>query len=83
MPNNFICQMLLEQFGHPIISTSATLPGHEYMNDPDEIARVFEHSVDLFIDTDYGGIEPSTIIDFTGDEAKILRKGKGFKDDLY
>ena len=83
VPDNFICQTLLSEFGHPIISTSATLPGREYMNDPDEIAAFFEHTVDLFIDTDYGGVEPSTIIDFTADDPKILREGKGFENDLH
>lgn len=83
VPDNVICHTLLEEFGHPIISTSATLPGHEYMNDPEEIAEVFEHQVDLFIDSDFGGTEPSTIIDFTQDEPVILREGKGYNDSLF
>ncbi len=83
VPDNVICHTLLEEFGHPIISTSATLPGHEYMNDPDEIAEVFEHQVDLFIDSDFGGTEPSTIIDFTQDDPVILREGKGYSDSLF
>lgn len=82
VPDNNICQTLLHEFGHPIISTSATLPGREYMNDPDVIAEVFEHTVDLFLDNDVGGTEPSTIINFTGDRPEILRQGKGYRDDL-
>lgn len=83
VPDDNVCQMLLHEFGHPIISTSASLPGQQYINDPEEIADRFDHNVDLFIDTDFGGAEPSTVIDFTGDEPQILREGKGFRNDLF
>jgi len=82
VPDNRICHTLLEELGNPIISTSATLPGHEYLNDPYEIYEVFEHKVDLFIDSDMGGIEPSTIIDLTTDDPVILREGKGYSEDM-
>ncbi|MBN1482015.1 threonylcarbamoyl-AMP synthase [candidate division KSB1 bacterium] len=82
VPDNEICRNLLAEFGHPIISTSASLPGRDYMHDPDEIIQVFEHTVDLFIDNDFGGTDPSTIIDFTSDIPEILRKGKGYREDL-
>ena len=47
-----------------------------------DIAEMFEHKVDLFIDSDHGGVEPSTIIDFTNGEPEILRQGKGYKEDI-
>ena len=83
VPDNIICHTLLQEFGHPIISTSATLPGQHYLNDPDEIADIFDHNVDLFIDSDFGDNEPSTIIDLTTDEPEILRQGKGFSEELF
>lgn len=83
VPDNIICHSLLQEFGHPVISTSATLPGREYMNDPEELAEVFEHSVDLFLDSGNGGVEPSTIFDLTNDEPEILRIGKGFSEELF
>lgn len=82
VPDNEICRSLLAEFGHPIISTSASVPGRLYLNDPEEIAEVFEYTVDLFIDNDFGGTEPSTIIDFAGGTPEILRKGKGYREDL-
>ncbi len=82
VPDNAICQTLLHEFGHPIISTSASLPDRQYINDPEEIAELFEYTVDLFIDNDFGGTEPSTIIDFTTDEPEITRIGKGYRDTL-
>ncbi len=83
VPDNEVCRLLLQEFGHPISSTSVSLPDRPYFNDPDEIAEVFEHNVDLFLDCDFGGTEPSTVIDFTGESPHILRKGKGYHDDLF
>ena len=83
VPDNVICHTLLKEFGHPIISTSATRPGEDYFFDPDDIADVFQHNVDLFIDSDMGGIEPSTVIDLTHDEPEIVRIGKGLLNELF
>ena len=77
VPNNVVCQALLSEFGRPIISTSASLPQQTFLSDPDEIAAVFMHKVDMFLDSGPGGLEPSTIIDFTQDEPVIARQGKG------
>ncbi|MBN1465944.1 threonylcarbamoyl-AMP synthase [candidate division KSB1 bacterium] len=82
VPDNLICYTLLQEFGHPIISTSATLQGIPYLNDPEDISEVFEHKVELFLDSDVGGLEPSTVIDLSSDEPTIIRKGKGYNDDL-
>ncbi|RPH99136.1 MAG: threonylcarbamoyl-AMP synthase [Calditrichaeota bacterium] len=82
VPDNLVCHSLLEEFGHPIISTSAVLPGIEYLNNPDEIADLFQYHVDLLLDSDYCGLEPSTVIDLSGDEPIIIRKGKGYRDDI-
>lgn len=83
VPDHPVCHSLLEEFGHPIISTSATLPEQMYMNDPDEIVALFNSRVDLFIDSDFCGLEPSTIIDLTVEKPVIIRQGKGFRSDLF
>jgi len=77
VPDNVLCQALLAEFGRPIISTSATLAGQSFLCDPDEIADTFEHIAEIFLDSGPGGLEPSTVIDFTGDEPVIVRQGKG------
>jgi tRNA threonylcarbamoyl adenosine modification protein (Sua5/YciO/YrdC/YwlC family) len=77
VPDNVVCQALLSEFGRPIISTSACLHDQGYLADPEEIAATFSHLVDLFLDTGAGGLEPSTIIDFTEDEPVVIRQGKG------
>jgi len=82
VPDNVICQKLLVEFGNPIISTSASLPDQHYLNDPDEIADIFAHSVDLFLDSGFGGIVPSTIFDLSNEEPVIVREGKKFSKIL-
>ena len=77
VPDNPICQALLAEFGSPIISTSACLPEQAYLSDPDEIAETFAHTADLFLDAGPGGLEPSTIVDLTGEEPVLVRQGKG------
>jgi len=77
VPNNPICLAIVNELGHPIISTSAMLPGGEVLYDPAEIESKLGKVLDLVID---GGIlvsEPSSIIDLTEDMPKVLRKGKG------
>jgi len=77
VPDNAVCQALLSEFGRPVISTSACLHDQEFLNDPEEIASTFEHLADIFLDSGPGGLELSTIIDFTQDEPVVIRQGKG------
>jgi tRNA threonylcarbamoyl adenosine modification protein (Sua5/YciO/YrdC/YwlC family) len=77
VPDNATCQALLAEFGRPIISTSARMPDQQFLSDPDEIAKTFEHIGDLFLDSGPGGLEPSTIIDFTQGDPVVVRQGAG------
>ena len=77
VPDHPISQRLLEGLGKPIISTSATLANQAYMQDIEEICEIFQHRVDVVIDSGPGGLEPSSVIDLTGDEPILLRAGKG------
>jgi tRNA A37 threonylcarbamoyladenosine synthetase subunit TsaC/SUA5/YrdC len=36
-----------------------------------------EHELDLMLDSGPCGIEPTTVIDLSGDDAVVLRKGRG------
>jgi tRNA threonylcarbamoyl adenosine modification protein (Sua5/YciO/YrdC/YwlC family) len=77
VPDNAVCQALLSEFGRPIISTSASLHEQQFLSDTDEIAAAFDHIADLFLDAGPGGLEPSTVIDFTQEEPIVIRQGKG------
>jgi len=82
VPDNNVCHALLEAFGNPIISTSARIAEEQYTNRTDEIEDKFSQHVDLFLESDGCGLEPSTIIDFTNEEPKVVRQGKGYSDVL-
>lgn len=77
VPDNKIALELIKELGHPILSSS--LPGEmvEEYTDPEIIHDKFEHLVDMVVDGGIGGIVPSTIVDCTGDEPEVLRKGLG------
>ncbi len=77
VPNNSICMALVRELGHPIISTSATLPGGEVFYDPSEIDSELGHALDLVVDGGLCVSEPSSVIDLTGGQPKVLRQGKG------
>ncbi|MBS1601684.1 MAG: threonylcarbamoyl-AMP synthase [Bacteroidetes bacterium] len=49
----------------------------EEYTDPDMIHDKFEKLVDIVVDGGIGGILPSTIVDCTGEEPVVVRKGLG------
>lgn len=77
VPENNIARMIVEELGHPILST--TLPGEmvEEYTDPELMDANFHKLVDIVIDGGIGGMVPSTVIDCTGDEPTLIRKGLG------
>lgn len=79
VPNNPIPQMIVQELGHPILTTSVH---HEddiidYITDPYAIYERYENLVDIVIDGGIGGYKPSTIIDCTGDAPVVTREGIG------
>ena len=77
IPDNMIACSIVRELGHPILS--ASLPGEmvEEYTDPEWIRDKFEKLVDIVVDGGIGGIIPSTVVDCTGDEPLVLRKGLG------
>jgi len=77
VPDNTIARSLVRELGHPILSSS--LPGGmvEEYTDPEIIHEKFGNLVDIVIEGGIGGILPSTVVDCTGDEPVLLRKGLG------
>lgn len=55
---------------------ATTLRVEEY-TDPEMIEDKFNSLVDIVIDGGIGGILPSTVVDCTGDEPVVIRKGLG------
>jgi len=77
VPNSPITLALIKKLGHPILSTSVTTEDGEILNDPELIIREFRNSVDIIID---GGLlvsQPSTVLDLTDEQPKLVRLGSG------
>ncbi|MGX9415904.1 L-threonylcarbamoyladenylate synthase [Vibrio sp. RC27] len=78
VPDNKIALDLLEALGEPMMSTSLILPNKETTeSDPEEIRDSLEHAVDVILNGGYLGEQPTTVIDFSDDEVKVLRQGAG------
>lgn len=81
VPDNNIARMIVRELGHPILST--TLPGDmvEEYTDPELMEANFHKLVNIVVDGGIGGMKPSTVIDCTGDEPILIRKGLGKWDE--
>ncbi len=78
VPRHPITQSLLESLGEPLMSSTLLLPGDELpLTDSREIVERLDSQVDLVIDGGYCGLEPTTVLDLTGETPNVLRHGRG------
>jgi tRNA threonylcarbamoyl adenosine modification protein (Sua5/YciO/YrdC/YwlC family) len=78
VPAHPVAHALLAELNQPLLSATLLLP--QQASPPSEIAEVrarLEHALDLIVDAGSCGIEPTTVIDLTGDEPAVIRKGRG------
>lgn len=91
VPKHTICLALLDALGNPIISTSAHLPQDdtdpthsvetESNISPIELFDRLDNLVDLIVDNgSEAGYQVSTILDLTGEEPIITRRGLGWEE---
>jgi tRNA threonylcarbamoyl adenosine modification protein (Sua5/YciO/YrdC/YwlC family) len=78
IPDHAVTQALLAELGGPLVSATLLLPGHdEPMTQGWQINEELGHVLDAVLDSGDGGTEPTTVIDFSGDEPEIVRRGAG------
>jgi tRNA threonylcarbamoyl adenosine modification protein (Sua5/YciO/YrdC/YwlC family) len=78
VPENRIAHALLEELGQPLLGTTLILPGQgEPLTDPDDVRERLERQVELVIDGGACGLEPTTVLDLTGEEPVLIRQGRG------
>jgi len=78
VPENKIAHALLEELGQPLLGTTLILPGGELpLTDPEDIREGLERQLELIIDGGACSLEPTTVIDLTGDEPVLVRQGRG------
>jgi tRNA threonylcarbamoyl adenosine modification protein (Sua5/YciO/YrdC/YwlC family) len=78
IPEHVVVQALLTELGGPLLSSTLLLPDHETpLTQGGEIKEELDNAVDAVIDSGECGTEPTTVIDLSGDEPEIIRKGAG------
>lgn len=78
VPNNPVLLELLGHAGAPLLSTTLIPEGEEDpLNDAQDIIDRFGHALAAVIDGGACPLQPTTVIDLTGDEPVVLRRGQG------
>lgn len=78
VPNNIVCQMLLKELGEPLLTSTLILPGQtEPLDDPYDIEEQLEKRIDVFIDSGLGTLTTTSIVDLTGLNPEVIRRGVG------
>lgn len=78
VPDHIICQTIVQELGHPLMSASLPMDEDvEYFTDPEIIHDIFGKQVDLVIDSGIGNMIASTVIDCTDGSPQLVREGAG------
>jgi L-threonylcarbamoyladenylate synthase len=76
VPDHGVARAIAAACGHPITATSANISGEPATADPDDVERTLGDRIDLLIDTGATpGGPPSTIVDTTTDDLRLVRAG--------
>jgi tRNA threonylcarbamoyl adenosine modification protein (Sua5/YciO/YrdC/YwlC family) len=78
VPDHRVTQNLLAVFGQPLLATTLIAPGEtDPMNDPHHIRDRFQKLIQAVVDAGACPMQPTTVIDLTGDEPALVRLGRG------
>jgi tRNA threonylcarbamoyl adenosine modification protein (Sua5/YciO/YrdC/YwlC family) len=78
VPAHRVTQALLAEFGQPLLGTTLIAPGDtDPLNDPQAIRERFQKQLQAVIDAGACPMQPTTVIDLTGPEPVVLRRGRG------
>jgi tRNA threonylcarbamoyl adenosine modification protein (Sua5/YciO/YrdC/YwlC family) len=78
VPEHKVALALLEEIGEPLLSTTL-IPKDEAdaLNDPEEIVERYAHELAAVLDAGACAQAPTTVLDLTGAEPAVLRRGRG------
>lgn len=78
VPDHRVTQDLLEVFGAPLLATTLIPAGQiEPLNDPQLIRDLYQKRLQAVVDAGACPMQPTTVIDLTGDEPELIRVGRG------
>lgn len=78
IPDHVVARALLAELGEPLVSSTLLMPGEsEPMTQGWEIKERLDHVLDAVVDSGDCGTEPTTVVDFSGGDVEIVRRGAG------
>jgi tRNA threonylcarbamoyl adenosine modification protein (Sua5/YciO/YrdC/YwlC family) len=78
VPEHRVLQALLDELGQPLLATTLIPPGEtEALNDPEDIRSRFEKQLQAVVDAGACPLQPTTVIDLTGEDPVVVREGRG------
>ena len=82
VPTNKEAKLLLEEVDVPLLVPSANRSGDKPALNSKEIEEIFGSEIDAIITGESEKQQPSTIVDLTGEEIKVVRKGPISLDEI-
>ena len=75
VPTNKEARLLLEEVNVPLLVPSANRSGDKPAINSDEVQEIFGSEIDAIICGESQKERPSTIVDLSGEEVKVVREG--------
>lgn len=83
VPQHPVAHALLAELGEPMLSATLQLPGDDApLSEGQDIRTRLERELDLILAAGHCGVEPSTVIDLSGESPVVTRLGGGAIDVL-
>ncbi len=84
VPDHPVTQSLLSLLGEPLLSCTLSLPPDQLpVSDPEDAYARLQHVVDAVLSVGDCGYTPTTVLDLTGAEPRLIRQGKGDVSRLF
>lgn len=78
IPSNPVAQALLKELGEPLLTSTLILPGQkDPLDDPYDIENQLAKRIDVFIDSGFGTLSTTSIVDLSGENPVVVRHGVG------
>ncbi len=78
VPDHKVTQALLAMFGEPLAATTLIAPGEtEPLNDAAAIRSRFQKLLQAVVDAGACPMQPTTVLDLSGEEPVLIRQGRG------
>ena len=78
IPSNPVAQALLQELGEPLLTSTLILPDQKDPLDvPYDIENQLAKRIDVFIDSGFGTLSTTSIVDLSGENPVVVRRGVG------